>query len=220
MDINRKTQFNVWYWFIAFFVVMAIQYIYVATQRVMQIPYSQFESLLRDGKIAEVQVSDRFIQGRFTEPQNGSPMFVTTRVEPDLAQQLQQYNVVVTGQIESTFLRDLLSWVIPLALFVRVWMLMIRRMTEKLGHVALEKDRRFFLAADQPYYSPQERTYSEETAAAIDAGVRRIVDETFDRAVDVLTEMRNRLDQSAQELLEKETLDERRIRSFLAAEAT
>jgi cell division protease FtsH len=37
MDINRKTQFNVWYWIIAFFVVMAIQYIYVATQHVMQI---------------------------------------------------------------------------------------------------------------------------------------------------------------------------------------
>jgi cell division protease FtsH len=89
--------------------------------------------LLRDGKIAEVQVSDRFIQGRFTEPQNGRPMFVTTRVEPDLAQQLQHYSVVVTGQIESTFLRDLLSWAIPLALFVGVWMLMIRRMGGGLG---------------------------------------------------------------------------------------
>jgi cell division protease FtsH len=133
MEINRNTQFSVWYWIIAFFVVMAIQYIYVATQHVAQIPYSQFETLLRDGKIDEVQVSDRFIQGRFTEPQNGRPMFVTTRVEPDLAQQLQQYNVVVTGQIESTFLRDLLSWVIPLALFVGVWMFMIRRMGGGLG---------------------------------------------------------------------------------------
>jgi cell division protease FtsH len=133
MEINRKTQFNVWYWIIAFFVVMAIQYIYVATQHVAQIPYSQFETLLRAGKIAEVQVSDRFIQGRFTEPQSGRPMFVTTRVEPDLAQQLQQYNVVVTGQIESTFLRDLLSWVVPLALFVGVWMFVIRRMGGALG---------------------------------------------------------------------------------------
>jgi cell division protease FtsH len=133
MEINRKTQFNVWYWIIAFFVVLAIQYIYVATKHVAQIPYSRFETLLRDGKIAEVQVSDRFIQGRFTEPQNGRPMFVTTRVEPDLAQQLQRYNVIVTGQIESTFLRDLLSWVIPLALFVGVWMFMIRRMGGGLG---------------------------------------------------------------------------------------
>lgn len=133
MEVSRKTRFNLWYWILAFFVVMAIQYVYVATQHIAQIPYSQFESLLRNGKIAEVQVSDRFIQGRFTEPQDGRPMFVTTRVEPDLARQLQQYNVVVTGQIESTFFRDLLSWIIPLALFVGVWMFMIRRMGGGLG---------------------------------------------------------------------------------------
>ncbi len=253
MEINRKTQFNIWYWIIAFFAVMAIHYIYVAAQHLAQIPYSQFETMLRDGKIAEVQVSDRFIQGRFTESQDGRPMFVTTRVEPDLAQQLQQYDVVVTGQIESTFLRDLLSWIIPLALFVGVWMFMIRRMgggvggerlptraaddlvkvtdiaraivtrygmTEKLGHVALERDRRSFLSADQPYYAPQERMYSEETAAAIDAEVRRVVDEIFDRTVALLTQMRDRLDRSAQELLEKETIDEHRLRSFVSAKAS
>ncbi len=92
-------------------------------------------------------------------------------------------------------------------------------MTEKIGHVALEKDRRSFLTADQPYYGPQERTYSEETAAAIDTEVRRIVDETFDRTVGILTEMRNRLDRSAQELLEKETIDEQRLRTLFSAEA-
>src|SRR5262249_13255141 len=41
-------------------------------------------------------------------------------------------------------------------------------MTEKLGNVALEKDRRSYLATDQPYYGPQERSYSDETAASID----------------------------------------------------
>jgi cell division protease FtsH len=30
-------------------------------------------------------------------------MFITTRVEPDLARDLQQHDVVVTGQVESTF---------------------------------------------------------------------------------------------------------------------
>jgi cell division protease FtsH len=37
------------------------------------------------------------------------------------------HDVVVTGRIESTFLRDLLSWVIPMALFAGVWMFLIRR---------------------------------------------------------------------------------------------
>ncbi|MBY3502998.1 ATP-dependent zinc metalloprotease FtsH [Rhizobium laguerreae] len=131
--MNRKTRFNIWYWIIAFLLLAAFQSFFATTHQIARIPYSQFETDLKDGKIAEVAVSDNFIQGRYKEPQNERPFFVTTRVEPDLAEQLRQYGVVVTGQIESTFLRDLLSWLIPVALFVGVWMFMIRRMGGGLG---------------------------------------------------------------------------------------
>ncbi|MEH7900597.1 ATP-dependent zinc metalloprotease FtsH [Rhizobium laguerreae] len=133
MEMNRKTRFNIWYWIIAFLLLAAFQSFFATTHQIARIPYSQFETDLKDGKIAEVAVSDNFIQGRYKEPQNERPFFVTTRVEPDLAEQLRQYGVVVTGQIESTFLRDLLSWLIPVALFVGVWMFMIRRMGGGLG---------------------------------------------------------------------------------------
>lgn len=126
--MNKKTQFHVWYWVAAFFGLMLFQYLFTTATQVAQIPYSQFETDLKDGKIAEVAVSDNYIQGRYKEPQNERPYFITTRVQPDLAQQFQQYGVVVTGQMENTFLRDLLSWVIPVALFVGVWMFMLRRM--------------------------------------------------------------------------------------------
>ncbi|AHF88144.1 cell division protein FtsH (plasmid) [Rhizobium leguminosarum bv. trifolii WSM1689] len=133
MEMNRKTRFNIWYWIIAFLLLAAFQSFFATTHQIARIPYSQFETDLKDGKIAEVAVSDNFIQGRYKQPQNERPFFVTTRVEPDLAEQLRQYGVVVTGQIESTFLRDLLSWLIPVALFVGVWMFMIRRMGGGLG---------------------------------------------------------------------------------------
>ncbi|WP_221159320.1 ATP-dependent zinc metalloprotease FtsH [Rhizobium bangladeshense] len=133
MEMNKNTQFNIGYWVAAFFILMAIQYFFATVTQVASIPYSQFEADLRDGKIAEVAVSDRFIQGRYKQPQNDSSYFVTTRVEPDLAQQLQQHGVVVAGQIESTFLRDLLSWLIPVALFAGVWMFMLRRVGGGIG---------------------------------------------------------------------------------------
>lgn len=133
MEMNKKTQFNIWYWIAAFFIMLAFQYLFTTATQVAQIPYSQFETYLDQNRIAEVAVSDRFIQGRFTEPVDGRPMFVTTRVEPDLARRLQEHGVVVTGQIESTFLRDLLSWVLPVALFVGIWMFMLRRMGGGLG---------------------------------------------------------------------------------------
>ncbi|WP_370463430.1 ATP-dependent zinc metalloprotease FtsH [Mesorhizobium sp.] len=130
---NRKTQFNIWYWIAAFVGLMIFQYVYTATQNIAQIPYSQFETMLRDGKIADVQVSDRFIQGRFKEPQDGKPLFITTRVEPGLARQLQEHGVTVTGQIESTFLSDLLSWIVPILVFFGLWMLLMRRMGGGMG---------------------------------------------------------------------------------------
>ncbi|WP_193177564.1 ATP-dependent zinc metalloprotease FtsH [Oricola nitratireducens] len=126
--MDKKIQFNVWYWIAAFLAVMLFQYVYVSTTQIAQIPYSEFETYLADDKIASVAVSDRFIQGRFKEPQDGKPMFVTTRVDPAFADALKKHDIVVTGQVESTFLRDLLSWVVPIAVFVGIWMFMLRRM--------------------------------------------------------------------------------------------
>ena len=92
-------------------------------------------------------------------------------------------------------------------------------MTERLGHVALEKDRRSFLATDQPYYGPQERDYSDETAAAVDEEVKRIVEETFGRTVALLQERREILDASSRLLLERETLGEEELRAILRKDA-
>lgn len=133
MELNKKTRFNIGYWIVAFFILMAFQYLFETATQVAQIPYSQFEAYLNEGKVAEVAVSDRFIQGRFKEPVNGRPMFITTRVEPDLARQLQSQGVVVTGQIESTFLRDFLSWIVPVLLFLGVWMFIVNRAGGGLG---------------------------------------------------------------------------------------
>lgn len=72
--------------------------------------------------------------------------------------------------------------------------------------MALEKDRRSFLATDQPYYGPQERDYSEETAAAVDEEIKRIIDETFARTVKLLQDRRDTLQTMSRMLLERETL--------------
>src|SRR5262249_32032789 len=75
-----------------------------------------------------------FIQGTLKEPlPGGQKQFVTTRVDPDFAAQLQKYNVTYTGQVESTLLRDLLSWIVPLLLFVGVWWYIGRRAASGVG---------------------------------------------------------------------------------------
>ena len=117
--MTKQTRFNVGYAIAAIFLVFMIQYAVSVANQIAPIPYSDFQRLLHEGKIATVGVSDRFIQGSLKEPlPGGQKQFVTTRVDPEFAGELEKYGVRYTGQIESTFLRDLRSWVMPVLLFV------------------------------------------------------------------------------------------------------
>jgi cell division protease FtsH len=132
--MTKQTHFNTWYCVAAFFAVLVIQYFLGAAQQIAPIPYSQFHELLRSGKVAEIGISDRFIQGRLKEPlPSGPTRFATTRVDPDFAQELEQYGVIYTGQIESTLLRDILSWVIPVFLFFGLWTYLAKRFADGAG---------------------------------------------------------------------------------------
>jgi cell division protease FtsH len=132
-NMSRQTQFHIGYWVAAIIGLMVLQYFYIAAQNIASIPYSQFEQLLHDGKIAKVGVSDRYIQGTLKEPLDGKSEFVTTRVDPRFADDLQKYNVTYTGEVESSLLRDLLSWVVPAVLFFGIWMYLSRRVTQGFG---------------------------------------------------------------------------------------
>src|SRR3954454_25375097 len=132
--MDKKARFNLLYALAAIAGILLIQFAITMTQRIAPIPYSQFQQLLREGKVAEIGVSDRFIQGKLKEPlPDGRSQFATTRVDPEFAQDLQKYGVTFTGQIESTFLRDLLSWVLPVLLFFGVWTFLARRMAGQGG---------------------------------------------------------------------------------------
>jgi cell division protease FtsH len=131
LTMTKQTRFNVGYAIAAIFLVFMIQYAVSVANRIAPIPYSDFQRLLHEGKIATVGVSDRFIQGSLKEPlPGGQKQFVTTRVDPEFAGELDKYGVRYTGQIESTFLRDLLSWVMPTLLFVGLWWYLGRRFAE------------------------------------------------------------------------------------------
>jgi cell division protease FtsH len=127
--MNNNTKFNIWYGILAVFGVLIIQYVFAYSQQVTEIPYSQFETDLRDNRIAEVAISENFIQGTFKQPlPSGQTMFVTTRVDPALIARLEQSGVVYTGRIESNLLAGILSWTLPILLFFGIWYLMMKRM--------------------------------------------------------------------------------------------
>jgi len=126
--MNNNMKFNMGYWILAIFGVVIIQYLFAYSQQVTEIPYSQFETYLRENRIAEVAISDNYVQGTFKQPlPSGETMFVTTRVDPALVARLDQSGVVYTGRIESNFLGSILSWTLPIMLFFGIWYVMMKR---------------------------------------------------------------------------------------------
>jgi cell division protease FtsH len=134
MPMKKETKYHTWYWIAALVGVMIIQAIFSSYTQIAQVPYSEFQDSLKAGNIAEVRVSGNYIQGRFKKPDDkGRTDFITTRVDPEIAGELSKYNVKFAGAIESTVVRDLLSWIVPMALFFGVWWFMYRRFAGQQG---------------------------------------------------------------------------------------
>ncbi|MEH2192658.1 MAG: ATP-dependent zinc metalloprotease FtsH3 [Nostoc sp.] len=86
-------------------------------------------------------------------------------------------------------------------------------MSDRLGPVALGRQQgNMFLGRD----IMSERDFSEETAAAIDEEVRKLVDVAYTRAKEVLVGNRHILDQIAQMLVDKETVDAEELQEILS----
>ncbi len=131
---NRQTQWNVGYWLLALLALISLQNLWQAGSQTEVLPYSAFEQALAEGRVAEVFVRDNTVTGRLKTPDaSGKMVIVANRVEPDLAERLSQYEVPYTRVVESTLLRDLLSWIVPAAVFFGLWFFLIRRLAEKQG---------------------------------------------------------------------------------------
>jgi cell division protease FtsH len=134
MPADPKTPLNVGYWLMALLALVWIQSTWQAARTVEPVPYSQFEQALKEGRVAEVTVGETTITGKLKSPEpGGKTVIVANRVEIDLAARLAAFDVPYTRVIESTLLRDLLSWVLPALVFLGVWFFLIRRLMDKPG---------------------------------------------------------------------------------------
>ncbi len=132
--MNRKqTGFNLGYVLIAVLGVLVLQDLWMRRQAVATIPYSEFQKLVREDKIASVVVGQDQLSGEFKEELQGKKRFVAVRVDPEIARELDQHGVEYRGQFESNFVSMLLSWVVPIALFFGIWIFLGRRMAKQLG---------------------------------------------------------------------------------------
>jgi len=88
-------------------------------------------------------------------------------------------------------------------------------MSEKLGPMVYgQKEELVFLGRE----ISEQRDYSESIAEIIDGEVRHIVEASYERAIDILTNYRSQLDLIAQTLIEQETLERKQFEGLFDAE--
>jgi cell division protease FtsH len=89
-------------------------------------------------------------------------------------------------------------------------------MSDKVGPIALgEREELIFLGRELT----TERNYSEQTAELIDKEVKRLMDEAHKSAQDILTRRRQKLDEIAGVLIEKETIEREEFEKLVRDEA-
>jgi cell division protease FtsH len=170
--MEKHHRFSIWYVLLGIWIVLLIQNYLASTFAVRTISYSEFLQLLRENQIAEVAITENQIQGKMVEDKasGSTTSFKTVRVDPEISRLLEEYNVSFKGQVESTFLRDLLSWVFPVLLFVGIWYFFMKRMAgQQPGFMALGKKAKI--------YVEDELDVTFEDAAGVDEAKTELMEE-------------------------------------------
>jgi len=139
--IFRKTHFTIWYFVIAFLIILLIQNYMMTRKTEDVIPYSEFKESLRTGKIKDLTITVESINGE-RETEKGVRGFQTVRVEdPDLVKELESYHVPYKGKIDSKWLTNIVSWIIPLVFFFILWRILFSRMGPETSVMSFGKSR-------------------------------------------------------------------------------
>jgi cell division protease FtsH len=130
----RKRQVMIWYVFAAVMGILLFQALWANYSEVETVPYSQFQTLLDQNKVANVTVGADSVQGTLKEPlPDGKKQFYAVRVDPQLAERFSAHQVVVNGAASGGIVQTILSWVIPAVIFYGIWMFLFRHVAERQG---------------------------------------------------------------------------------------
>jgi cell division protease FtsH len=132
---QKKISFSTTYLIIALAALLLFQY--WLSPRVVNVSYTQFKNLVKESKINSVVISTNQLKGYETkedakkEPLFPEKIYRTPRVDDrNLVEFLESNNIDIIAENENTFLKTLLSWIIPALIFVGIWMFAIRKMSQ------------------------------------------------------------------------------------------
>lgn len=127
---RRIFKFDILYFIVVVFAVLLIRDLLVGQGHVKVIPYSEFQSLVERDGVTDLVIGPSQITGAYKPPvgDDGPQHFSTVRVDPQIADILVRRNISFSGEPPPGLFENLLSWLMPAAMFVLIWMFLLRPM--------------------------------------------------------------------------------------------
>ncbi len=140
--MEKRYKFSLWYILIGIWVVLIAQS-YISSMFVVEtIPYSNFLNLVKTDKVTEISVTQNEIHGKLIGKEGKEQKFKTVRVDPEISNMLENRKVTFKGEEQSAMAQNVLSWVVPLILFVGIWFFVVKRMSgNQPGFMSLGKNK-------------------------------------------------------------------------------
>ena len=93
-----------------------------------EIEYSQFKSLVSEGRVSSAIMTADKIHGEYLNGSNQVTPYSTVRIEdPKLLELLESKNVHYKATADNRWVGEVLSWVLPLLVIVGIWIFFTRR---------------------------------------------------------------------------------------------
>lgn len=143
--MEKKTKFTIIYFLIALTVIIILEN-YLLSKEITTITYSEFKNLIKDGLVNELVITQTSIEGKFIKgarekletlrkgkEQNlqhlkENQIFYVVRMDdPDLVKELTEKGITFTAKQEVTWFKTLLSWILPMLIFIAIWGYLLKK---------------------------------------------------------------------------------------------
>jgi cell division protease FtsH len=130
---GRRLALDIAYFLVAALAVVFIQQSMGSGEHSKLVPFSEYRQLIAKGAVNNLVVGPTRITGELVQPAaKGQPQhFSTIRVDPQTAEELSAKGVKFSGQPEPGPLQGFISWLLPTAGFVLLWLFIMRPMMSR-----------------------------------------------------------------------------------------
>lgn len=138
-EVKKPRKPLIYYYIIVLAVLLIFNFLlmpWVAERRVTEVGYDRFIEMTEEEDVGQVEINQEDNEIVFTD-KDGSAIYKTGMVEdPDLTRRLYDSGAKFSGQIieqMSPILSILLSWILPVVIFIAIGQYMSRKLMKKAG---------------------------------------------------------------------------------------